>query len=146
MSKLDSWFRILDPMKKGQTTLSITFIIGGIILLIGTTLAFLALTFLNSSFGYIAANKAIALADGGVNDAVMLLLRNKDFSDSGYCAPLGGSPCATVTITQNSPSTGLVTITSEATISRYRRKIEAVTSVASSTGEVNLLSWQLLSL
>ena len=126
------------------------FVIGGIILLVGTTLAFLAITFLNSSFGYQAANRAVGVANGGVYDAILLLMRNKGFSDTGYCVPATTIPCpagyATVVVTQDSPSTGKVTVTSEATVSRYRRKVQAILSVSSSTGAVEFLSWQLLSL
>jgi hypothetical protein len=127
---------------RGQVALSITFMIGTIVLVAGLMVAFLVISFLNSSYGFQASNRALALASGGVEDAMLQLLRNKDFSGT-YCVPL--APCsAAVTVTQNSPSVGRVRITSSATVFLYTRQIEAVASLASSTGQLDLLTWRLL--
>lgn len=140
--------------RRGQTALAVVFVIGGIIVLFGTTLAFLALSFLNSTYGFQAANRAAALARGGVDDAMLQLLRNKDFSSTGYCVPYNPDPphfpCpdgyAQVIVTQNSPETGQATATSEATVSRYRRKFQAIFSVNATTSLVRLLSSEQISL
>ena len=136
---------------RGQTALALVFVIGGIIVLFGTTLAFLAFSFLNSTYGFQAANRASALARGGVDDAMLHLLRDKNFSSSGYCIPAAvGLPCPTdsvyVVVTQDMPIVGQTTAYSEATVSRYRRKFEAIFSVNASTSLVKLNSSQQISL
>lgn len=141
------------PMRSrsGQTALALIFVIGGIIVLLGTTLAFLTLSFLNSTYGFQASNRAAALAKGGVDDAALQLLRNKDFAPSGgYCVPYASFPTcsgsAKVAVVQSSPAAGQVTVTSEATVSNYRRKLQAVFSVNATTGLVKLISSEQLSL
>ena len=132
----------------GQIALSLTFLMGGIIILVAATLAFIAISLLNSSVGFQYSTSAYTVVAGGVQDALLQLARNKDFSHAGYCIPEASLPCgsgsAKVTVTQNSPSAGKATIISEATVSRYTRKIEAVVSIATSTGKSILTSWSLL--
>ncbi|OGY98207.1 MAG: hypothetical protein A2855_02795 [Candidatus Liptonbacteria bacterium RIFCSPHIGHO2_01_FULL_57_28] len=130
----------------GQTALAVTFVIGGIIVLFGTMLAFLTLSFLNSTRGFQAASRAAAVARGGVDDAMLQLLRNKDFSSSGYCVPYESVPCpsgyAQVAVTQGSPSAGQVTVVSQAAVSGYRRKFQAVFVVNASSSLVRMVSTQ----
>ncbi|MBI2033994.1 MAG: hypothetical protein HYT13_02765 [Candidatus Liptonbacteria bacterium] len=130
--------------KSGQAALSLVFLTGGIIVLIGLSLAFLAISFINSSFGFQSANKALAVASAGVNDALIQLARNKSFSGS-YCVP---SPCgpgnSSTTVSQNTPSPGLVTIESQASSFTSRRRIKAIVSISSTTTQVNLISWDLV--
>lgn len=142
---------ILMRFRSGQTALALVFVIGGIIVLLGTTLAFLTLSFLNSTYGFQASNRAAAVARGGVDDAMLQLLRNKNFSNSGYCVPYSASlPCPTgsayIVVTSDSPAMGQATVTSEATVSNYRRKFEAVFSVNATTSLVKLISSEQLSL
>ncbi len=108
----------------------------------GVTLGFLASSFVNSTFGFTAAQRALAIADAGARDAYLRLLRNKDLSSpSGYTMPLG-TDSALVTVTQGSPATGLVTVVTTATISFHTRKVQFVASVTSSTGQISLVSWK----
>jgi len=135
----------------GQAALSLTFLIGGIAVLIAVTLAFLALTFINAGFGYEAAQRALATASSGAQDALMQLSRNYNFASvSGYCIPDQSLPCAagvaTVTVAQNSPSSGQATITSTGRSSLYARRVQVVVSVAPTTGKINVISWKLVSL
>ena len=134
------------PFRKGQAALSFVFLVGSIVILIGVTLGFLASSFVSSSAGFTAAQKALSVAKAGANDGYFQLLRNKDFSSASYSVPGGGATLegttASVVVTQNSPSTGLVTITSAATISFHTKKVQMVVAVASSTGQVSLVSWR----
>jgi hypothetical protein len=137
--------------KKGQTALSLVFVIGGIIVLFSVTLALLALSFLNSTYGFQAANRAAALAEGGVNDAMLQLLRDKDFSSAGYCLPYSATlPCPTgyahIVVTQDTPEEGKVTVTSDVTVLRYERSIEAVFSVNATSGLVQIITSQQVSI
>ncbi len=133
-------------VRNGQAALSFVFLIGVIVLSIGVAVAFLANSFLNSGYGYQAANRAMAVASAGAEDALMRLARNKDFSSvSSYSVPVG-SDSASVTVNQNSPSTGQAKIVSSATVSFQQRKFQVVVSIDSTTGQVSLISWQLLTL
>ncbi|RJQ29859.1 hypothetical protein C4571_00345 [Candidatus Parcubacteria bacterium] len=126
----------------GQTALSFVFLIGAIVVLIGTTLAFLTVSFVNSSFGFQASQRAAGIAFSGASDGVFQLVRDRNFADvTGYVVPVGGDS-AVITVTQNSPVSGQATIVSTASASIYQRKVRVVVSVHSTTGQVTVLSWQ----
>ncbi|MCR4328140.1 MAG: hypothetical protein NUV53_01345 [Patescibacteria group bacterium] len=126
-------------IQKGQAALAFVFLVGSIVILVGVTIGFLASSFVNSSFGFSASQRALATANAGANDAYIRVLRNKDFSDVvGYSLPLGENS-ATVTVTQDSPSVGVVTVLSIATVSFHTRKVQMTLSVSSSTGSVELI-------
>ena len=148
---LTTHYSLKTDQVTGQAALSLVFLTGGIILLVGLSLAFLAISFINSSFAFQSANKALAAASAGVNDAMVQLVRNKIFSGT-YCGPSPPSipPCdkgsANVVVSQNNPSPGLVKIVSDATSFVSKRKIRAVVSINSTTTQVNLVSWDLVQL
>ena len=50
-----------DP-RRGQATLSLVFLVGGIVILIGVTLSVLVISLINSGYGFQAANRALARA------------------------------------------------------------------------------------
>jgi hypothetical protein len=127
------------------------FVIGGVIVLFAVTLALLALSFLNSTYGFQAANRAAALADGGVHDVMLQLQRDKDFESAGYCLPYSATlPCPSgqvqIVVTQGTPIVGNVTATADVTVLRYRRRVQAVFSVNASSGLVQLINSQQVSL
>lgn len=128
--------------KRGQAALSLIFVIGGIVFVIGITTAFVVTSFLQSTYGFEAANRALAVAGAGVGDAFLQLIRNKDFSSSGYSIPVGEVQ-VNVTVAQAS---GKATITAQATVARSTRKVQAVVSINSTTGEITLLSQEELPL
>jgi len=113
------------------------------VVLVALTLAFLATSFVNSTYGFEIGERAKAVAAAGAYDALIRLERNKDLSPSGgsYNLPLG-SDSATVSVTQSSPTSGQVTIVSTATIVGRTRSVRAVVSRDSNTGQITLTSWQ----
>ena len=132
----------LPPTSRtGQAVLSLVFLIGGIVVLVALTLAFLVTSFLNSTYGFQVGERAKVVAASGVYDALARLSRNKDLSSSGYSVPLG-SDAAIVSVTQPLPDTGLVTIVSTATVLNRTRTVRAVVSRDSNTGQIVLTSWQ----
>lgn len=146
MSILDSRFWLLDSARSGQATLSLVFLVGGLIVLVGVSLAFILISFISSGYGFRVSNQALSVAMAGAEDAVMQLVRNKGFSSlGGYSVPVG-SWSANVTVTPDSPVSGQDTINSAATISGYQRKIQVVVAVVSSTGQVDVVSWNQLAL
>ena len=126
----------------GQTFLALVFLIGGIIALAGITLAFLATSFIDSSYGFQASIKAETVANSGVQDALLQLDRNPAFSNiGGYFLPVGSST-ATVTVTQGSPSANFITILSTATVSGHTKKINVVVSESTTTAQMSIVSQQ----
>jgi len=115
-------------------------------IIVGATLTFIVVSFLNSTYGFRDANQALSLASSGVQDAVLQLTRNKDFSDAGYCVPdtSCGTGTATVAVTQNSPSSSQITIISSASFNIRQRRVRAIVSLATSTGEISVISWEIL--
>lgn len=120
--------------------LSLVFIIGAIIILAAGTIAFLTISFLNSTYGYPYSERAKAVAASGAYDAFLRLDRNKDFSSTGYAVPVGNDT-ASVVIAQDSPSVGLVTITSSATVFSRQRRVRAIVSRDASSSMISLVSW-----
>jgi hypothetical protein len=132
----------LRTLLGGQAFLSTVLIIGGVIVIMGATVAVIAATFIDSGYGLQASNQAESVASAGVNDAYLKLVRNDAFSNPGGYVVAVASGSATVSVTQNSPTLGLATVLSAATVSSRTRKISAVFSISSSTGQVTLASWQ----
>lgn len=127
---------------KGQTALTLVFLIGSIAVLVGTTLAFVAINLANLGIGFKISEQVIAAASSGIYDALLQLIRNYNFSSSGYNIEVGNAS-VNVSVSQ---SGGVATIISTATFKGYVRKVKAVATINSSTGEVNLVSWQELTI
>lgn len=124
--------------------MALIFFIGGVVLLIGVTLAFLANSFIDTGYGYKASLQAEAVATSGANDALLQIERNaNNYQTAGGTYTLSvGSSTATVTVTQNSPSSGFITVLSTATISNRTRKISVVVSLNATTSQTSVVSWQ----
>lgn len=130
----------------GQATLALVLLIGGIITLIGVSLVFLVGSFINSGYGFQSSSRAFAVASAGVDDAIMKLVRNKDFyAASPYDVPVGNYN-ASVTVAKDTPVSGKTTIVSTATVGAYKRKVQAIVAIDSYTGQVHLVSWEELAL
>lgn len=126
--------------------MALVFLIGGIIVVIAVSLAFIVISFITSGYGFQSSNRALGVAAAGVDDAVIKLVRNKDFSAvSAYNVPVGNYN-ASVTVVQNTPISGHATIVSIAAVAAYQRKIQAVVAIAPVTGQVHLISWDQLAL
>lgn len=132
--------RLVRGSLTGQAVLSTIFIIGGIIVTIALSLAFLATSFVNSAYGFRVSEKAAEVASSGASDALVRLLRdNKCCSPSTYPVVVG-SDTATVTVAQDSPAVGKITITSSATISFHQRTETIVVSKNSTSGLITIIS------
>jgi hypothetical protein len=127
---------------KGQAFLAMTFFIGGILVVAGILIAFITISYVDTGYGVAASARAEEAATAGAEDGLLQLDRNAAFSNTtGYSVSSASSTMATVTVTQNSPSTGLVTILSAATVSGHAKKVSIVVSLNASTGQVSVVSW-----
>lgn len=129
--------------KKGQVTLSMALLVGSITVFLGIALSFLIASFINSSYGFKASERALAAAKGGVNDAMLRLLRDNTISSSGYNVPLDGINIR-VSVEQNVPNEGSATVTSRASVSGYERTIRAIMAVNATTSEISLIDFRLI--
>ncbi len=144
MKKSGSYFGI-DNTKNGQATITLTLLIGGTAILIGITLAFLTISFINASSAYQAGSRAFVVASAGAQDALLRLIRDKDFMGTGGSTTtitVGGNDTAIVNVSP--PISSQVVITSQSTILGTTRKLEVITVVDSLTGKVSVLSWKQL--
>ena len=127
-------------IRSGQSFLALVIIVGGIVLAIGVYLTFVAVSFVNSEYGYQAAASADAAAMAGAEDALLQLDRNIGFSSGGYSLAVG-STTATVTVTQNSPATNFITVLAKATVFANTRKVNVVLAKNASTSALTVTSW-----
>jgi hypothetical protein len=126
-------------LREGQSFLAVVIFIGGIVTVAALLIAFFAASAVDTGYGVAAAFNAESAATAGVEDGLLQLNRNSQFSNtSGYPVAVGTSTTATVTVT---PSSSQTTILSAATVSGHTKKINVVVSVNSSTGAIDILSW-----
>jgi hypothetical protein len=132
-----------DYFRKGQSFLGLVVLIGGIISVVGLLVAFLANSFIDTGYGLAASINAEAVAISGAQDALLQLDRNTNFSyaSPGYPVVASGST-AMVTVNQNTPAAGYITVISTATVLGHTRTIDAVLSKNSSTTQMSVVSWQ----
>jgi hypothetical protein len=142
---------MLYRFQNGQGALSLTILVGGTVILMGITLAFLVGSFAISSGSFRAANRALAIASGGTQDAVLQLIRDRNFFAGEYCVPDDGSGCpagslpdgvAKVNMAQDTPLLGQITITGTASSFGSQRKVEVIVSIDQITGRVGVISWK----
>jgi hypothetical protein len=133
--------KIVEFHSPGQSLLFLVILIGGIIAVIGITLAFSTNNFLSSEYGYQSAEVAEATATAGAEDALIKLDRDVAFSSGGYSLTVG-STTASITVTQNTPSTNYISVLSQATVLGSTRKVNVVLLENASTSALTVTSWQ----
>ena len=143
----------------GQAAISMIFLVGGTILLIGVTLAFLIFSFITSAFGFKAANQALGIALGGANDALLRMSANSNYpllgceqydvaiddhlarvrTQRSWGDPLSAPAGSDCPVFKSPPVQGLATIESEATVFGRIRKVNMIVSI-SPDGQINVVS------
>jgi len=116
-------------------------IMGSIILEIAVVGAFLAYLFSQSGYGLRLSAEALNAARAGAQDAILRVVRNKDFSSSGYTLTNNGRD-ATVVVLASTPTSGFTTVTSDASALSRRKKIKVVLTIDSLTGKVDIISYE----
>ena len=149
----------------GQAALALVFLIGGAVVLVGITLAFLVYNFVNSTSGFQAANRALGVALAGANDALVKLSNDRRFyvdstlgpnctydtyvsGDKASVQVLWGLDYINTCTGVNMPTCDInfsskiecrkVAVNVEASVKGRRRRIEMMASVDSVTGEVRV--------
>jgi len=125
---------------KATAALPAILLIGGIIIEIGLAGAFISYYLSQSGFGVKMSAEALAAAEAGVQDAIIKIVRNKDFTSSGYELQVGSRSANVVVCKDTCAGIGKHKITSIGSAVVKRRKLEAVINVNATTGEVKIES------
>ncbi|MBI1961040.1 MAG: hypothetical protein HYS43_02080 [Candidatus Liptonbacteria bacterium] len=124
----------------GIAAIPTVIIFGGIIAEIAIATTFLSLTFTNTALGQRLSAEAFAAAQSGAEDAILRLVRDRNYQNiSGYTLSVGQAT-VTVTITQGSPAANQATIRSTGSSFRRRRVVQAIVTIDDVTGVVSLVS------
>lgn len=124
----------------GIAAIPTVIIFGGIIAEIAIATTFLSLTFTNTALGQRLSAEAFAAAQSGVEDAILRLVRDRNYQNiSGYTLSVGQAT-ATVTVTQGSPAAGQATILSTGSSFRRRRVIQGIITIDDVSGVISLVS------
>ena len=130
----------MSKMNRGQTFLALVLFVGGIIILIGLTLAILEASFVDTGYGYQASVQAEAAATSGAEDALLQLDRNPGFTSNGYTVVVG-STTATVSVANTA---GIITIIATAEVSNRTKKVDVTAAVSTSTNQVAVTAWTVI--
>ena len=130
----------MNKMNRGQIFVALILFVGGIILLIGLTLAILEASFVDTGYGYQASVQAEAAATSGAEDALLQLDRNPGFASNGYVVAVGSST-ATVSVANTA---GIITIIATAVVSNRTKKVSVTAAVSTSTNQVAVTAWTVI--
>lgn len=140
--------RLNFKKNNGVAALPTMLLIGGIIAEIGIAGAFISYLYSQSSFGIRLSEEALSAAQSGIQDAIIKIIRNKDFSSAGYNLTINNKS-ANIIVCKDSRSasincdtlnSGKSEITSTGAALTKRKKLRAIVNVNSSTGEVKVES------
>ncbi len=137
--------KLLDILRnsfdsRGIVALPAILIIGGIIVEIGLAGILVAYLVSQSGFGVKMSAEAMAAAQAGVNDAIMKVVRDKNFFTGASTTLAVGDRSAEVSVSFNNPLAGKTTVFSIGSAFNKKRKLKALLNVNSITGEVKIES------
>lgn len=122
-----------------MTILPLVIMIGLVIVELGVAMAFLVYLSNLSSYGTRLAQEALFGSRSGVNDAILRVIRDKDWSSAGYNITVGRAT-VTIIVEKNVPDTNQDKITSTGTALIRQKKLQAVVSIDPNTATVSLVS------
>ena len=131
--------------KRGIAALPTILLVSGIIVEISVAGILVAYFFGQSGFGMKLSAEALSAANAGVSDALIRIIRNKNFSHSGYDLTVGRGQ-SYVVVCKDTCVLGKHEIVSTGSVLTKRRKIQAVVNVDGATGEVKIKSIKEISL
>ncbi len=127
-----------SPASRGQATLSLVLLIGGIASAVVIAISLIAISAIGTGFGADQLQRSRAAALAGIEDGALRLARNA--ADSGTYTINPGITTTTVTIYQATPSAGYVTVFSQATAGVRRVRFYGVYTIDANTGIPTLVS------
>jgi len=126
----------------GAAVLPVILLIGGLIAEMGITGVFVAYYLNQSGFGVKLSEEALTAAQSGVHDAMLRIIRDKNFNPSPNPYNLNlGNYSAQITVCKDTcAGTGKFQIDSLGISFNKQRKIQAIINIDNYTGEVKLES------
>lgn len=128
--------------EKGMTMLPLVLVVGTVMIEFGIALTFVIYMSNLSSYGNRLSEEAFLAARSGVNDAILKLIRDKDFSTTGYSLTVGIRGSSMVVVENGQPNSDQARITSTGTVLTRQKKIQAIVSIDSNTSLINLVSME----
>lgn len=134
-------------LKSGVAALPVMVLIGGITMVIAVTGLLVVYTLGQGAFGAKFSAEAFSAAQSGIDDALIKIIRNKNFSSPTPYAVSVGARTATVTVCKDFKSVssscdtandGKDEITSVGSAFTKSHKIRAIISVIPLTGEIQV--------
>lgn len=130
----------------GQIALPFILLVSGLIIEITIAGSFIAYFLSSSGLGERLILRASAAANSGIRDAMIKIVRNKDFAATtqNYDLTVGSDTAAVVVSRTVNDELNIYTytITSTATAGSRQRKLKAIIIVNKQTGAINLQSLQ----
>ena len=133
------FFKIILRSKKGIGALPVMLLLGAIVIEIAVVGAATATLRNNTLLSTRAGAVAFFTARGGIQDGMLQITRNKNFSSSGYTATINAN-VATIVVTKDQPVAGESTITASSSVFGRIKKVQAVVNV-DSLGQINTVSF-----
>ncbi len=129
----------LRKRQNGIVALSVTLLLSAVIVEIAVIGAIIAYTLTNANYNARLGSEAIAAARAGLADAMMKIVRDKNWSSIvPYSLSVGGGS-VDVTVVKDSPSVGKREIIATGKAFTRRQKIRAIVDVNDVTGVVRLV-------
>jgi len=130
----DTRYKIQD--RRGVALLPVILVLFGLVMVVGVAIAGISVSENTISSTKDASDEALAIAESGIQDALMKLARDKDFTSvGGYNLSVSGGT-ATIIV----PSGSSKDITSSGTLNSKTRKIQ-LTVNADANGKITQTGW-----
>jgi len=135
-------FGNLTFRQSGFASLPVILLIGGMLVELGITGAFIAYFLSQSGLGVRLSQDALSAAQAGVQDALIRIVRDKNFNPSSnpYAISVGNSSAQITVCKDTCAGSNKFQIDSLGTAFNKKRKIRAIIGVNNLTGEVKLES------
>lgn len=138
---------LVTGCRNGVVALATVLLLGAVLSEIALAGIFVVYVSNNAGFGLRSSAAALAAAQSGIDDALLRLVRDKDYSSASYPLSIASGSSADVAVVPSSlcgssvnPKT--VTITSVGNVGLQRRRLQGIVSVHCGIGEVRMVSLQ----
>src|SRR3990167_6772654 len=114
----DTRYKIQD--RRGVALLPVILVLFGLVMVVGVAIAGISVSENTISSTKDASDEALAIAESGIQDALMKLVRDKDFTSAGYNLSVSGGTATIIVPSGAFPKN----ITSSGTLNSKTRKIQ----------------------
>jgi len=126
--------------RRGMAALPTILLIGMIVTEVAIAGAALAFLSISSNQSRINSEIALTTAKSGIQDAIIMLAVNKDYTLSPGASATDGIQSTCVVVEKDVPAVGQTRIRSIGTYKKYSARLEAIVGVDATTGATALIS------